>query len=163
MPELNINGERLWGSLMTHGKIGGLENGGVCRKTLTPEDIERRDIFVRWCEKAGMSVATDVLGTIYATQAGTDDSLEPLAIGSHLDTQPSGGKFDGILRVLSGLEVVRALNDAGRQTAPADYHHRLDQRRGQSFPTAHDCQRCLCRYAFNGGCFRFKGCRGSLV
>jgi N-carbamoyl-L-amino-acid hydrolase len=116
MPELSINAERLWDSLMTHGKIGGLENGGVCRETLTPEDIAGRDTFVRWCKEAGLSIGTDALGTIYATRAGTDDSLEPLAIGSHLDTQPSGGKFDGILGVLSGLEVVRALNDAGHQT-----------------------------------------------
>lgn len=116
MPEPVINIERLWDSLMTHGKIGGLENGGVCREALTSVDIEGRDTFVRWCQEAGMTVGTDALGTIYATRAGTDDSLEPLAIGSHLDTQPTGGKFDGILGVLGGLEVVRALNDAGHQT-----------------------------------------------
>ncbi len=110
MSAITINGERIWDSLMTHGEIGGLENGGVCREALTSEDIEGRDTFVRWCQEASMTVATDALGTIYATRAGTDDSLEPLAIGSHLDTQPTGGKFDGILGVLSGLDVSRAIS-----------------------------------------------------
>ncbi|WP_250523485.1 MULTISPECIES: Zn-dependent hydrolase [unclassified Caballeronia] len=107
-----VNFHRLWETLETHGQIGGTAAGGVCRETLTEKDKEGRDVFIRWCEDAGLAVAIDRLGNIYARRAGIDDSLDPVAIGSHLDTQPTGGKYDGILGVLGGLEVVRALNDA---------------------------------------------------
>lgn len=116
MNKATINGERLWDSLMAHGRIGGLPNGGVCRESLTPADIEGRNVFVTWCRDAGLEIGIDALGTIYATRPGTDNSLEPVAMGSHLDTQPTGGKFDGILGVLGALEAIRALNDAGIQT-----------------------------------------------
>ncbi len=111
-----IDRDRLWDSLMTHGQIGGLENGGVCREALTETDAQGRDTFVQWCREAGLEVAVDAMGTIYATRAGTDTTLDAVAMGSHLDSQPTGGKFDGILGVLGGLEVMRALNDAGIQT-----------------------------------------------
>ncbi len=116
MTEITINEDRLWDSLMTHGRIGGLADGGVCREALTDVDLQGRDTFVQWCRDAGLEIGIDTLGTIYATRPGQDNSLAPVAIGSHLDTQPSGGKFDGILGVLGGLEVVRALNDAGITT-----------------------------------------------
>ena len=106
-----INKDRLWDTLETHGKIGGTPDGGVCREALTPEDKAGRDLFVAWCREAGLTVAYDKIGTIYATRPGKDNSLLPLAFGSHLDTQPTGGKYDGILGVLGGLEVMRALND----------------------------------------------------
>ena len=106
-----IDKDRLWDSLKTHGKIGGTPDGGVCREALTPEDKEGRDLFVKWCREAGLEVAWDKMGTIYATRSGKDNSLPPLAFGSHLDTQPTGGRYDGILGVLGGLEVMRSLND----------------------------------------------------
>ncbi len=111
-----INKERLWDCLETHGKIGGTADGGVCREALTAEDKEGRDLFIQWCQEAGLEVAYDNTGTIYATRKGTDNSLAPIAFGSHLDTQPTGGKYDGILGVLGGLEVMRALNDHNVQT-----------------------------------------------
>ena len=106
-----INAERLWDSLETHGKIGGTPDGGVCREALSPADKEGRDLFVTWCRDAGLEVGCDEMGTIYATRPGKNPSLLPLAFGSHLDTQPTGGKYDGILGVLGGLEVMRSLND----------------------------------------------------
>lgn len=106
-----VNKARLWDTLETHGKIGGTPDGGVCRQALTPEDKTGRDLFVQWCREAGLEVGYDKIGTIYATRPGKDNSLTPLAFGSHLDTQPTGGKYDGILGVLGGLEVMRALND----------------------------------------------------
>ena len=111
-----VDKDRLWKSLETHGAIGGAEPGGVNREALTEVDKQGRDQFIAWCREANMEIAIDSLGTIYATRPGTDNSLAPVAMGSHLDTQPTGGKYDGILGVLGGLEVVRALNDAGITT-----------------------------------------------
>lgn len=111
-----INKERLWETLQTHGKIGATREGGLCREALTPEDKEGRDLFAAWCREAGLEVAFDRIGTMYATRPGKDNSLPPLAFGSHLDTQPTGGKYDGILGVLGGLEVMRALNDSNTVT-----------------------------------------------
>jgi amidase, hydantoinase/carbamoylase family len=111
-----INKERLWDTLESHGKIGGTPEGGVCREALNPEDKEGRDVFVAWCREAGLDIAFDEMGTIYASRPGRDNSLLPLAFGSHLDTQPTGGKYDGILGVLGGLEVMRALNDNNVET-----------------------------------------------
>ncbi len=110
------NKERLWKCLEEHGQIGSTGDGGVCREALTPVDKEGRDLFVHWCKEAGLTVEYDNTGTIYATRSGTDMSLLPIAFGSHLDTQPTGGKYDGILGVLGGLEVMRALNDNNVQT-----------------------------------------------
>lgn len=113
---LRIEKDRLWSSLMEHAKIGARSDGGINREALTPEDGKGRDLFASWCRELGMDVAVDALGNMFATYAGTDKDLKPIAIGSHLDTQPCGGKFDGVLGVLSGLEVVRTLNDAGVRT-----------------------------------------------
>ena len=109
---LRINGARLWDSLMELAKIGATEKGGVNRQALTDLDREGRDLFVRWCEAAGCTVSVDRVGNIFARRAGRDDSLAPVMMGSHLDTQPTGGKFDGAYGVLAGLEVIRALADA---------------------------------------------------
>ncbi|PHS19300.1 MAG: Zn-dependent hydrolase [Blastopirellula sp.] len=116
MRKTQVNVDRLWATLMTHAEIGKLESGGICRETLTDVDKQGRDLFVQWCRDESLDVGIDEMGTIYATRPGTNSSLDPIAIGSHLDTQPTGGKFDGILGVLGGLEVIRTLNRAGIQT-----------------------------------------------
>ena len=97
-------------------EIGGTEKGGVCRIALTDLDRQGRDLFVRWAKEAGATIKVDQLGNIFARRAGSDPSLPPVAIGSHLDTQICGGRYDGILGVLCGLEVVRTLNDRGLTT-----------------------------------------------
>ena len=114
---LRINGERLWASLMTMAKIGATSGGGCDRLALTDLDREARDLFVSWCEEAGCKVHVDPIGNIFARRAGSDSSLPSVLAGSHLDTQPSGGRFDGVYGVLAGLEVVRTLNDAGFETS----------------------------------------------
>ncbi len=114
--ELRTNRDRLWESLMTLGRIGATPNGGVGRLPGTDADKEARDLFVRWCREAGCDVTVDGLGNIFARRAGTDDSLPPVLSGSHLDSQPLGGKFDGTYGVMAALEVVRTLNDAGIKT-----------------------------------------------
>lgn len=113
---LRINGDRLWDSLMDMARIGPGIAGGNNRQTLTDADGQGRHLFKRWCEAAGLSVSVDQMGTMFATRAGTDPQALPVYIGSHLDTQPTGGKFDGVLGVLAGLEVVRSLNDLNIQT-----------------------------------------------
>ena len=113
---LRINGERLWDSLMEMAKIGPGVKGGNNRLTLTDVDKEGRDLFRSWCEAAGATVAIDTMGNMFARRAGSDDTLPPVMVGSHLDTQPTGGKFDGVLGVLSGLEIIRSLNDLGIRT-----------------------------------------------
>mgnify|MGYP001226924973 FL=1 len=113
---LRINADRLWDSIMEMAKIGPGVAGGNNRQTLTDEDGEGRHLFKRWCEAAGMTLAVDRMGTMFATRPGTDPDALPVYVGSHLDTQPTGGKYDGVLGVLSGLEVVRSLNDLGIRT-----------------------------------------------
>lgn len=108
---LKVNGERLWASLMEMARIGATPKGGVNRLTLTDLDRESRGLFQSWCEQAGLTVSVDRMGNMFARRAGADDSLAPVMIGSHLDSQPTGGKFDGALGVLAALELVRALND----------------------------------------------------
>ncbi len=121
MAEIRIDGARLWDSLMEMGRIGATPKGGVGRLALTDLDKQARDLFVGWCEGAGCAVRVDRMGNIFARRAGTDDTLPPVMTGSHLDSQPLGGRFDGAYGVLAGLEVVRALNDAGAATrAPLD-------------------------------------------
>jgi beta-ureidopropionase / N-carbamoyl-L-amino-acid hydrolase len=118
---LKINGERLWRSLMEMAKIGATPKGGVCRLALTELDKDARDLFTRWCEEAGCTVTVDAVGNIFAHRAGSDDSLPPIMTGSHLDSQPTGGKFDGAYGVMAGLEVLRTLNDLGIKTkAPVE-------------------------------------------
>ena len=113
---LRVNAERLWNNIMETAKIGGTARGGICRLTLTGSDRRVRDWFVKAGESLDSTVTIDEMGNIFVRRSGKDNSLPPIAIGSHLDTQPSGGKFDGILGVLSGLEVLCTLNDAGYTT-----------------------------------------------
>jgi len=113
---LRINEERLWQSLMDMAKIGATPKGGVCRLALTELDGVSRDLFVSWCKDAGMDIHIDKVGNIFARRPGKDASRPPIATGSHLDTQPTGGRFDGVYGVLAGLEVVRSLNDADFET-----------------------------------------------
>lgn len=118
---LQVNADRLWKSLMDLAAIGATEKGGVRRLTLTDPDRQARDLFVRWCADAGMSIQVDRIGNIFARRAGTDAGAPPVAMGSHLDSQPSGGKFDGAYGVMAGLEIVRTLNDAAIRTrAPVE-------------------------------------------
>jgi len=109
--KLRINGKRLWDSLMEMAKIGATPKGGVCRLALTDLDKDGRDLFVRWCKEAGCTISVDRMGNVFARRAGRDNSLTPVVTGSHADSQPTGGKFDGIYGVLGGLEVIRSLND----------------------------------------------------
>lgn len=111
-----VNGERLWDSLMEMAQIGGTPKGGVSRLALTDEDRRGRDLFVAWCTAAGCSMRVDAMGNIFARRAGRLDHLAPVLTGSHGDSQPAGGKFDGIYGVLAGLEVLRTLNDLGIET-----------------------------------------------
>ncbi|MFP6559826.1 Zn-dependent hydrolase [Paraburkholderia sp. B3] len=113
---LQVDGARLWASLMEMAKIGATRGGGVRRLALTDEDRRGRELFARWCREAGMSVWTDEAGNLFARREGTDPDAAPVLMGSHLDTQPEGGRFDGVYGVLAALEVVRALNDAGATT-----------------------------------------------
>src|SRR5215471_8546383 len=108
---LEINPERLWETLERSAEIGRFRDVGLRRLALSAEDKEMRDLFVRWAKEAGCTVEIDSLGNIFARRAGSDPTLAPVAIGSHLDTQICGGRYDGILGVLCGLEVVRTLND----------------------------------------------------
>ncbi|KQN78250.1 Zn-dependent hydrolase [Devosia sp. Leaf64] len=113
---LRINGDRLWESLMDMAKIGPGIAGGNNRQTLTDSDKQGRELFQRWCNAAGLTMGVDKMGTMFMTRAGTDPDALPVYIGSHLDTQPTGGKYDGVLGVLAGLEVVRSMNDLGIKT-----------------------------------------------
>ena len=108
---IRINGDRLWNRLMEIAKIGGTSKGGVCRVTLTDEDKEGRDLFITWCKEAGCSIEIDQMGNIFAKRPGKNNDLPPVMIGSHLDSQPTGGKYDGVYGVLAGLEVIETLND----------------------------------------------------
>ncbi len=114
--DLRINGVRLWKAIMKMAEIDALPEGGCGRLALSPGDKQARQLFTQWCEEAGCSVSYDALGNMFARRAGRDNKRPPVAIGSHLDTQPHGGKFDGVYGVLAGLEVVRTLNDNQVQT-----------------------------------------------
>ena len=116
MNDLRINGERLWASLMELAQIGATPKGGVCRLALTELDRRGRDLVIRWATEAGMTVTIDKIGNGFMRRAGRDNSLPPVMTGSHIDTQPTGGKFDGNYGVLAGIEVVRTLNDHGIET-----------------------------------------------
>ena len=113
---LMINADRLWVSLMELAKIGPGVAGGNNRQTLTDEDGEARDLLKSWCDQAGLTTTTDAMGSMFAERAGEDPDALPILIGSHLDTQPTGGKYDGTLGVLAGLEVIRTLNDLNIKT-----------------------------------------------
>ena len=102
-----IDGKRLWDSLMSMAEIGATAKGGVRRLTLTDVDRRGRERFRDWCQAAGLTVRVDAIGNMFARRAGRDPKRLPVLVGSHLDSQPSGGKFDGALGVLGGLEVMR--------------------------------------------------------
>ena len=116
MQNMTVKGDRLWESLMEMAKIGATEKGGCCRLALTDLDREGRDLFSKWCQEAGCTIKVDKMGNIFARRAGKNDDLPPVMTGSHLDTQPTGGKYDGVFGVLAGLEVLRTLNDFDVQT-----------------------------------------------
>jgi N-carbamoyl-L-amino-acid hydrolase len=113
---LKVNGARLWDSLMDMAKIGPGVAGGNNRQTVTNEDSAGRHLFKDWCEAAGCTMGLDTMGNMFATRAGTDPDALPVYVGSHLDTQPTGGKYDGVLGVLSGLEIIRTMNDLDIKT-----------------------------------------------
>ncbi|MEO1455404.1 MAG: Zn-dependent hydrolase, partial [Pseudomonadota bacterium] len=113
---LKINGERLWDSLMEMAKIGPGIAGGNNRQTLTDEDAEGRALFQSWCEAAGCTMGLDTMGNMFARREGADPQALPVYVGSHLDTQPTGGKYDGVLGVLGGLEIIRTLNELDIKT-----------------------------------------------
>ena len=108
---LRINGDRLWDSIHEMAKIGPGIAGGSNRQTVTDEDGEGRKLFQKWCEEAGCTMGVDEMGTMFMTRPGSDPDALPVYVGSHLDTQPTGGRYDGVLGVLAGLEIVRTLND----------------------------------------------------
>ena len=136
MTELRVDGERLWQSLMTMAELGATPNGGVNRQTLTDEDKQGRDLFRSWCADARLHVSVDRMGSMFARRQGTDDRQPPVLLGSHLDSQPTGGKFDGALGVLGALEVVRTLNDHGIATgAPLEVVNWTNEE-GCRFPPA---------------------------
>ncbi|MDN5429407.1 MAG: Zn-dependent hydrolase [Pseudomonadales bacterium] len=111
-----INRDRLWQSLMDLARLGATAKGGVCRLALTDLDRQARDLFVQWCEAAGCSISVDAIGNIFARRPGRNPALPPVMTGSHIDTQPTGGKFDGCFGVLAGVEVLRTLNDLQVET-----------------------------------------------
>jgi beta-ureidopropionase / N-carbamoyl-L-amino-acid hydrolase len=113
---LQLDGARLWDSIMEMAKIGPGVAGGNNRQTLTDADAEGRALFQRWCEAAGLAMGVDQMGTMFCRREGSDPEALPVYVGSHLDTQPTGGKYDGVLGVLAGLEIVRTLNDLDIKT-----------------------------------------------
>jgi N-carbamoyl-L-amino-acid hydrolase len=116
MRYMRVDGTRLWSSLMEMAEIGATAKGGCNRVAFSDEDRRGRDLFVGWCEDAGCRVSIDRFGNIFARRPGRRDDLPVVMAGSHLDTQPTGGKFDGVFGVLAALEVVRSLNDQGIET-----------------------------------------------
>lgn len=111
-----INGDRLWSRLMALGEIGATAQGGCNRQALTDGDMAARRLFADWAAAAGCRVRADAIGNLFVRRAGREDALPVVLTGSHLDTQPTGGKFDGVYGVLAGLEVIESLNDAGVTT-----------------------------------------------
>lgn len=116
LANLKVDGDRLWQSLMDLAQIGATPKGGVARLALTELDGAARRLFIGWCEAAGLAVAVDEIGNIFARRAGKNPDLPPVMLGSHIDTQPTGGKFDGCFGVMAGLEVIRTLDDLGIET-----------------------------------------------
>jgi N-carbamoyl-L-amino-acid hydrolase len=116
MNDLRINGKRLWDSLMELAHIGATDKGGVKRLALTDLDRQGRDLVVQWAKAEGLAVTVDAIGNVFMRREGTNPALRPVVTGSHIDTQPTGGKFDGNYGVLAGLEVVRTLNERGIRT-----------------------------------------------
>ena len=140
-----VNGARLWDSIMEMAEIGPGEHGGSRRLALTDEDRDGRDLFVGWCKEMGCSIDIDDMGNIFARRDGRNNDLPPIVAGSHLDTQPHGGKFDGIYGVLSALEAIRTLHDNDIVTEAPGRSSGLDQRRRLPFRPGNDRLRGLCR------------------
>jgi N-carbamoyl-L-amino-acid hydrolase len=115
--DLRVDGARLWASLMEVATIGATPGGGSNRLALTDLDRDARDLLAKWCREAGATVSVDGIGNMFARREGTDAGSPPVLVGSHLDTQPMGGRFDGVLGVLAALEILRTLRDAGVTTA----------------------------------------------
>lgn len=113
MADLSVNAARLWSRLMEMAEIGVIPDDGSCRLTLTPEDEAGRRLFLGWCDTRGFAISHDRIGNLFVRRAGRDAGAAPIVMGSHLDTQPTGGRFDGILGVLAGLEILETLSDAG--------------------------------------------------
>jgi beta-ureidopropionase / N-carbamoyl-L-amino-acid hydrolase len=111
-----VSGARLWSRLMAMAEIGATEQGGCNRQALTPADFQGRELFAGWASAAGCTVRVDAIGNLFARRRGQDESLPAVMTGSHLDTQPTGGKFDGVYGVLAGLEVIESLNDRSIET-----------------------------------------------
>jgi len=111
LPDVRIRGERLWDSLMAMAAIGATAKGGCNRQALTDEDQAARDLFARWVSEEGCDVMVDEIGNLFAVRAGRDSQAAPVLVGSHLDTQATGGRFDGVYGVMAGLEVIRTLNE----------------------------------------------------
>ena len=123
-----IDGQRLWSTLMAMAEIGATPKGGVKRLTLTDVDRRGRDLFCDWCRELGLAIRVDEIGNIFARREGRDPARLPVLMGSHLDSQPSGGKFDGALGVIAGLEVMRSLNELGLITeAPIELVNWTDE------------------------------------
>ena len=133
---ISINENRLWDSLMDMAKIGPGIAGGNNRQTVTFEDGEARKLLQKWASEAGMSMKVDELGSMFFKRDGTDKNALPVVIGSHLDTQPTGGKYDGVLGVLAGLEVIRTLNDLNIQTKRPILVVNWTNEEGSRFPPA---------------------------
>lgn len=133
---LRINGDRMWASLMEMARIGATPRGGCNRQALTEEDREGRDLFVTWCRSAGCEVTIDAIGNILARREGSDPAAAPIIIGSHLDTQPTGGRFDGVYGVLAGLELIHTLNDLNRTTRRSIIVADWTNEEGARFPPA---------------------------
>ena len=133
---LRINSSRLWDSLMEMAKIGPGIAGGNNRQALTDEDAQGRALFHKWCDEAGLTMGIDEMGTMFARREGTRPDLLPVYVGSHLDTQPTGGKYDGVLGVLAGLEIIRTLNDQGIETKHPIVIVNFTNEEGTRFPPA---------------------------
>ncbi|KAF0674998.1 Zn-dependent hydrolase [Profundibacterium mesophilum] len=133
---LRIDSDRLWDSLMEMAKIGPGVAGGNNRQALTDEDAEGRALFARWCEEAGAEMGVDEMGNMFARREGEDARALPVYVGSHLDTQPTGGKYDGVLGVLGGLEILRSLNDLEIRTRHPIVVVNFTNEEGTRFPPA---------------------------
>ena len=144
---------------METAKIGATPKGGLCRLALTDLDRQVRDWFKAQCEALGCTVAVDDMGNMFASRPGKNPALPPIAMGSHLDTQPTGGKFDGVLGVLAALEALRTLSAAGYETNAPIEVDQLDQRRRRALCAGHARLGRLCRRAVAGFCLFAHGSR----
>ena len=124
---LRINGDRLWDSIHEMAKIGPGIAGGSNRQTVTDEDGEGRKLFQRWCEEAGLTMGVDQMGTMFMRREGTEPGWPAVYVGSHLDTQPTGGRYDGVLGVLAGLEIIRTVKRSQHSNETPHRRYQLDK------------------------------------